>query len=221
MVRIVAYIQAVVDGVLAWRHGGLLLRRRVIRKIRNKDNRAEIRDETYDDQLLVAVRLSGPPRHRDVRRRGDAVPLFDIGFLQLRRGRYGSQGVELPPAGCGAGRGIVCRARSLGRARNLGVDEAVDGRSVGDEGREEELDVGDVVGGARALVIGDVHDQARHGHGDDGEADQEEADKAKAREPGAVDLGEIVERQDHEHHIGDHLEDAEDEELDVAGTAFA
>ena len=77
------------------------------------------------------------------------------------------------------------------------------------------------MGGARALVIGDVHDQACHGHGDDGEADEEEADKAKAREPGAVDFGQIVEGQDHEHHVGDDLEDAEDEELDVAGTAFA
>ena len=39
MVRIVAYIQAVVDGVLEWGHGRLLLlRRRDIRDIRSNHN---------------------------------------------------------------------------------------------------------------------------------------------------------------------------------------
>lgn len=70
------------------------------------------------------------------------------------------------------------------------------------------------------MVLGAVHNQSRHGHGDDGQADEEEANQAQASEPGAVYLREIVKRQDHEHHVGDHLQDTEDEELDAARTTF-
>lgn len=103
----------------------------------------------------------------------------------------------------------------------LHVQQAVDCGCVGDEGSEENLHVGDGVRVSRAVEFELVHQETRHGHGDDGETDEEQTDQTQLGRPGTVDLEELRQGEDDQHHVGDDVENGEDEELQAAFAASA